>query len=244
MDEVKIFENPEFGQVRMVVIDGEPWFVGKDVASVLGYEKERNAIQRHVDEDDALKRGVTDSLGRTQETTIINESGLYALIFGSKLPNAKKFKNWVTSEVLPSIRKTGAYGNRIPMTTEGQIKLLAQGNVELNEKIDNVKQELEEFKQDMPLLAVECEKVTRAVQKQGVSILGGKESNAYKDASLRQKVYHDIYRELKRQFGVDTYRAIKRSQCEIAVSVIEKYEAPLVLWEQIKDSNAQMAMAV
>ena len=79
------------------MIDNEPWFVGKDVASALGYSKERNALDRHVDKDDALKRGITDSMGRTQQMTIINESGLYSLILSSKLPTAKQFKHWVTA---------------------------------------------------------------------------------------------------------------------------------------------------
>ena len=110
--EVKVFKNPvhpEFGNLRTIEIDGEPWFVGKDVAAALGYTKERNALDKHVDKDDALKRGVTDSMGRTQQMTIINESGLYSLILSSKLPSAREFKHWVTSEVLPSIRKNGAY---------------------------------------------------------------------------------------------------------------------------------------
>lgn len=110
--EVTVFKNlvhPEFGELRTVEIDGEPWFVGKDVAAALGYTKERNALDKHVDKDDALKRGVTDSMGRTQQMTIINESGLYSLILSSKLPSAKEFKHWVTAEVLPSIRKNGAY---------------------------------------------------------------------------------------------------------------------------------------
>lgn len=108
MNEVKIFSNEEFGQIRSIMIDGEPWFVGKDVAAALGYEKERNAIQKHVDADDALKRGILTN-GGIQEMTVINESGLYSLIFGSKLESARKFKHWVTSEILPSIRKTGTY---------------------------------------------------------------------------------------------------------------------------------------
>ena len=109
MNELQVFKNQEFGSVRTLVINNEPWFVGKDVAEVLGYAKARNAIAQHVDEDDALKQGITDSLGRRQETTFINESGLYALIFGSKLESAQKFKRWVTSEVLPALRKTGQY---------------------------------------------------------------------------------------------------------------------------------------
>lgn len=108
-NQMQIFENEAFGKIRVLEIDSQPWFVGKDVANVLGYEKSRNAITMHVDEDDALKRGLIDSLGRTQQTTFINESGLYALIFGSKLPAARAFKRWVTSVVLPSIRKHGAY---------------------------------------------------------------------------------------------------------------------------------------
>ena len=95
--------------VRTVVKDGEGWFVAKDVCDVLGYAKSRNAISYHVDSEDALSEGVTDNLGRIQQTTIINESGLYDLIFGSKLPEAKQFKRWVTKEVLPAIRKTGKY---------------------------------------------------------------------------------------------------------------------------------------
>lgn len=106
---VTVFNNEEFGDVRTVVIDGEPWFVGKDVASALGYAKPLNALYTHVEKDDSLKQGITDSLGRNQETILVNESGLYSLIFGSKLESAIKFKKWVTKEVLPCIRKNGIY---------------------------------------------------------------------------------------------------------------------------------------
>lgn len=109
MSNIQIFKNNEFGNVRVVTKDNEPWFVGKDVADILGYAKPQNAIASHVDLDDTLKQGITDNLGRIQETTLINESGLYSLVLSSKLPNAKKFKRWVTSEVLPSIRRNGMY---------------------------------------------------------------------------------------------------------------------------------------
>lgn len=106
-------------EVRVIMRDGEPWFVGKDVAEVLGYKLARKALQDHVDTDDVLKWNVTDSLGREQETTIINESGLYSLILSSKLPTAKQFKRWVTREVLPSIRKTGGFSvTRVEEPTE------------------------------------------------------------------------------------------------------------------------------
>ena len=108
MNELKVFNNNEFGDVRVVEVDNEPWFVGKDVAEILGYSNPRKALIDHVDNED---KGVTkcDTLGGIQEITTINESGLYSLILSSKLPNAKKFKKWVTNEVLPSIRKHGAY---------------------------------------------------------------------------------------------------------------------------------------
>ena len=108
MNRLTIFSNEEFGTIRAIERDGEPWFVGKDVAEALGFSNTRDAIKRHVDDDD---KGVTkhDTLGGKQDLAVINESGVYALIFGSKLPRAKEFKHWVTSEVLPSIRKYGVY---------------------------------------------------------------------------------------------------------------------------------------
>lgn len=112
MSKLQIFENPEFGQIRSVEIDGEPWLVGKDVAAALGYSDTNQALRKHVDDEDKLTRrfdGEPNPKGGNPNMTIINESGLYSLILSSKLPSAKKFKRWVTSEVLPSIRKTGGY---------------------------------------------------------------------------------------------------------------------------------------
>lgn len=108
MNNIKIFENPEFGSIRTVEQNGEPWFVGKDVAKVLGYKDTDQALRCHVDSEDKLTRKF-DGSGQNRNMTIINESGLYSLILSSNLPTAKKFKHWVTSEVLPSIRKTGGY---------------------------------------------------------------------------------------------------------------------------------------
>jgi prophage antirepressor-like protein len=109
MSEIQIFENEQFGSIRIIEIDGMPWFVGKEVAVVLGYSKPLDAISRHIDEDDSVKHGLIDSVGRIQNTILINESGLYSLILSSKLPSAKAFKRWVTSEVLPTIRRHGFY---------------------------------------------------------------------------------------------------------------------------------------
>lgn len=112
MNEMQVFTNPEFGKIRTLEIKGEPWLVGKDVATALGYSNTKKALIDHVDTEDKQQGdGVTirDPMGRIQHPTIINESGLYSLILSSKLPSAKKFKRWVTSEVLPAIRKTGTY---------------------------------------------------------------------------------------------------------------------------------------
>ena len=108
MNDIQIFNNEQFGQVRVITKDGEPWFVGKDVAEILGYKDTDYAIRAHVDEEDKLIRGFTGS-GQNRNMICINESGLYSLILSSKLPGAKQFKKWVTSDVLPSIRKHGMY---------------------------------------------------------------------------------------------------------------------------------------
>lgn len=142
MQELQIFKNEEFGEVRTVTIDNEPWFVGKDVATSLGYERATKAIQDHVSEEDKDEIPIQDSIGRMQKTPIINESGLYALIFGSKLESAKRFKHWVTSEVLPSIRKTGGYQMQTPQGKE----LLALAVLEAQKTIEEQTSQIEEMK--------------------------------------------------------------------------------------------------
>ena len=235
MNEMQIFNNEEFGEVRTVVIDGEPWFVGKDVANALGYSRERDAISNHVDKDDAVKHGVTDSMGREQQTTIINESGLYSLIFGSKLPSAKKFKRWVTSEVLPSLRKTGGY--KVPQTIPEQIQLLAKGNVELNQKVDTLTYRMNKIEMDLPILPIEADRITTAARQKGTSVLGGKGSRAYADRVVRQRVYSTLYGNLKYNFGVRSYKSIKRNQCDKAIEIIRKWEPPVFLAEEIYNLN-------
>ena len=134
MNELKIFENPEFGSVRTVEIDGEPWFVGKDVATALGYANTADAIQKHVDNDDKLESQIAIS-GQNRKIIVINESGLYSLVLSSKLPSAKKFKKWVTSEVLPSIRKHGMYAEKELLDNPDLLIKVAQALKEEREKI-------------------------------------------------------------------------------------------------------------
>ena len=131
MNDLQIFKNEEFGQVRTVKIDDEPYMIGSDVAIALGYTNPAKAIRDHVDEEDKLTEQIVLS-GQTREAICINESGLYSLILGSRLPNAKKFKRWVTSEVLPSIRKTGGY--HLPQTYSEALRELA-AQAEKNEKL-------------------------------------------------------------------------------------------------------------
>ena len=150
MNQLTIFENKEFGEIRTVTIDNEPWFVGKDIATALGYAKARNAISTHVSDEDKKDAPIQGSLGGIQNMTIINESGLYALIFGSKLDSAKRFKHWVTSEVLPSIRKNGGYiANQENLTPEQIVAnalIVAQNIILQKEKqIEEMKPKAEFF---------------------------------------------------------------------------------------------------
>lgn len=236
MNELRIFKSPEFGQIRTIEIGGEPWFVGKDVAEILGYKDTSDAMRRHVDDEDKLTRCFTDS-GQSREMYVINESGLYSLILSSKLPTAKRFKRWVTSEVLPAIRKTGMYAT--PMTTADKLRLLVECNSDLSNRMDavensvgEVKDDFRSFRDDLPLLGVEMEQITSAVKRKGVEVLGGKESDAYHDSSLRGKVYADIYQQIKREFGVPSYKQIKRGKVDVALQIVAKYAPPLRLGER------------
>lgn len=124
-NKIQVFTNEEFGKVRTLMIGGEPWFVGKDVAMVLGYSDTNKAVSMHVDDEDKKLNDKTSLSFGQRGATLINESGLYSLILSSKLPNAKKFKHWVTSEVLPSIRKTGGYSLEIPKDYPSALRALA-----------------------------------------------------------------------------------------------------------------------
>lgn len=250
---VTVFNNEEFGEVRTVTIDGEPWFVGKDVAEKLGYANINKAVAMHIDEEDKKvldfkgfsQNGNTSKLWSGNDFSnkiVVNESGLYTLIFGSKLDSAKRFKHWVTSEVLPSIRKTGGY-NR-PLTLDEQLQIVARGTLEVKEEIKRLDSEFQDFKNDMPLLAIEIDKITEAVKKKGVAVLGGKNSNAYKNSSLRTKLYQDLHRDVRRQFGVSTYKAIKRNQCEQVLAMVDSYKPPIFLDALISNENSQMSIAL
>ena len=135
--EIKIFKNPQFGAIRTTEKDGEPWFVGKDVAELLGYAKPQNAIAAHVDDEDKTLAPIQGGCSTgTQNTIIINESGLYSLILSSKLPSAKAFKRWITHEVIPSIRKTGGYNADATMQSVVQTLATMQRVLEAQQEIN------------------------------------------------------------------------------------------------------------
>lgn len=141
--QIQVFNNGIFGNVRALVRDGEPWFIGKDVAEILGYERADNAIRNHVDDEDKLMHQISAS-GQKRNMTIINESGLYSLILSSKLPSAKAFKRWVTSEVLPTIRKQGMY--LTPATSEEAISnpesFIAKALIVANQVLERQKERI------------------------------------------------------------------------------------------------------
>jgi len=242
LNELEIFKNEEFGEIRTVTENGKILFVASDVATALGYSNPRKAVIDHC--KGVTKRDTPTSSGM-QEMSYIPESDLYRLIMRSKLPSAEKFEKWVCEEVLPSIRKTGSYA--IPMSTSEQIALLAKGTVELEQKVQTVEQEVSSIKNDMPLFGAESDELSSHVRRKGVDVLGGKNTEAYKDKSIRKKVYSDMYAQLKREFGLfdddgrtKSYKALKRKELADAHEFIDCYTVPRCLEEEIKEANAQM----
>lgn len=155
--EIQVFNSTEFGSVRTATINGEPYFVGKDVAEILGYERPTKAVSDHVDSEDIDTVPIQDSIGRMRDTPIINESGLYSLIFSSKMPNAKKFKRWVTAEVLPAIRKHGVYA----------VDEVLQNPDVLIQALTELKKEREEKEKLKETVAVQNQQITEMTPKAG-----------------------------------------------------------------------------
>ena len=241
MNDMQIFNNPEFGEVRTVVIDGEPWFCAKDIASALGYKNTNQSIKDNTDDLDRRVSPVVTPSG-TQNMVVVNESGLYSLIFGSKLPSAKKFKRWVTSEVLPQLRKTGTYGTQLPQNPMQLLELHYEAIKQVDKKVFCLEERMDEFEQGLPLFPSEADSISGEVKKRVVSCLGGKDSNAYRNESIRRRTFIDAYQYLKRNFNVRTYKSIKRSQCNRALIIVEQYQPPVFLADEIEQCNAQITL--
>lgn len=182
----------------------------------------------HEDSQPVGKEGLPD---------FIPENIFYRLAMKAKNETAEKFQALVADEIIPSIRKTGAY--RVPITIPEQIQLLAKGNVEIHKRMDDMQSEITSIKLDLPILPIEADKITGAVRKKGVEILGGKESAAYNDRGLRQLLYNSIYANVKYNFNIKSYKSLKRCECDKAIEIINEYQPPFYLRQQIETSNLQ-----
>ena len=222
MNELQIFQNKEFGEVRSLVINNEPWFVGKDVAEALGYGEGKslnNAVAKHVDDED---KGVTEMMtpGGKQNITIINESGLYALVFGSKLPSAKKFKHWVTSEVLPALRKAGRY--EIPSDPMGALKLMFEAQTQTNEKVAVCDKRITELEENKLLNPGEYNYISRAIKKKVKQVKSELNMNLIQKQT--SQIYRSINRDLNCFIGIKTRSQFKAKDFDKALDFIENWQ--------------------
>ena len=232
MKDLMIFENAEFGQMRTVTIDNEPWFVGKDVAEALGYAKPTDAVRKRVDEED---RGISkmETPSGTQDMTVINESGMYSLILGSKLPSAKKFKHWVTSEVLPSLRKTGSYEMK-NYSTEMKAILMH------DEKIVKIDGRVTDLENNMVIDYGQQQTLKNEVNKVVVKALGGKESNAYKEVS--KKVFSEINHDIQEKFTVNSRNNVPKKRFDEVIAFVRSWSPSQGTRWMIDGCNAQMSL--
>lgn len=232
MGQLKIFENEEFGQVRTVMRDGEVWFIARDVAEALGYANASDAISKHVDRED---KGIAkcDTLGGTQELTVLNESGLYSLILSSKLGSAKRFKRWVTSEVLPAIRKNGSY-------EMSRLSKEMRAILNCDERIVIIDDRVTNLENCMTIDYGEQVVLGNEVNKAVLDALGGKYSNAYNE--IGKKVFAECNRDLKHYFHVNARNNVPKKRYYEAVEYIQKWKPCTNTQIQIRDCNAQVCM--
>lgn len=247
MNELQIFNNEELKlKVRAIQNDdGSISINAEDTAVGFGWIKSeiKNGKEYSSVRWERMN-GFSAEIGfahKWSKDDYIPESLFYRLGMKANNAVADKFQNWLAMEVIPSIRKTGHYGKT--MTIPEQIQLLAKGNVELSEKIEQVDKRIDTLEQDMPLYGCEIDEVKNHINRKGVEVLGGKQSEAYHDASIRGSIYSDMYRQLKREYGaVSSYKSIKRKYIADVHDFIDCYTLPRVLEEQINDANAQMRL--
>lgn len=219
MNELQVFKF-ENSQVRTVLINDEPYFVGKDVASVLGYERATKAIQDHVDDEDKDVVPIQDSIGRMQNTPIINESGVYALVFGSKLPGAKKFKRWVTKEVLPTIRKTGGY--KVPDNPMDALKLMFEAQTQTNQQVGALDKRITDLEDNKLLDPGEYNYISRAVKRKVKEVMSELDMNLV--AKQKSQIYHAINRDLNCFIGIKTRTQFKAKDFDRALEFIQNWQ--------------------
>ena len=240
MNDITTFANPEFGEIRAIDRGGEPWFVGKDVAQALGYGEGKslaNAVADHVAAED---KGVTEMVtpGGRQKMTIINESGLYSLIFGSKLEGAQRFKRWVTSEVLPAIRKTGSYTAQqlLPVSKEMQALFL------LDQRTVQQEARLTALENTMTVDYSQQQTLKKAVGRVVVEALGGKTAPAYNDPHVRGKLFSECNRDVQDWFRVNSVCNVPRKDFTQAVEYIQRWKPSTNSVMLIQSVNAQTSL--
>lgn len=240
MEELQIFNNEEFGNVRSLVIDNEPWFVGKDVAEALGYKNVRDSLARHIDSDDK-RDGVVihDSMGREQKPIIINESGLYSLILSSKLESAKKFKHWVTSEVLPTLRKTGSYA-KVPTDPRELLMLTIKAHEQTAQRVDVLEEKVSDLEKSTTIDSSQQYTLERIAKTTVISALGGIDSRAYQ--LMSRKLFSNIWRDYKKYFKLGSYRDTLKTDYENAKNYLESWSPEVNISLKIKEYNSQLAM--
>ncbi|HEP1437671.1 ORF6C domain-containing protein [Streptococcus pyogenes] len=221
-------------KVRTLTINNEPYFVGKDVADVLGYQNPQKAIRDHVDFDDKLTEQIVQS-GQNREMIIINESGLYSLILSSKLQQAKEFKRWVTSEVLPQIRKQGAY---VPenLSDEAFIALFT-GQKKLKQKQLELAQDVDYLKNEQPIHPSFAQALLKKRKSRVVMWLGGIDSPAYGDKVFAQSVFREAEMDFKAHFNVSRYDMLPKKFEEAALSYWMTWEPSTNTKMKIADLN-------
>lgn len=233
LNQLEIFKNREFGEIRTVTIDGEPWFVGKDIAEALGYSNTRDALATHVMDDDKNTVVISDGKRRgNPNQVIINESGVYALIFGSKLDSAKRFKHWVTSEVLPQIRRAGSYQKRLTPEEMMRIQL---------GMVDDHENRIEHLENTMTIDYGQQQELKKAVNKRVIEILGGKKAPAYKE--LSKKVFAECNHDIQDYFAVNSRNNIPSLRFENALEYVEGWNPSNNTILDVRSCNAGMGGA-
>lgn len=236
-NEIQLFKF-EGKEVRTLKIDGEPWFVGKDLTDILGYSNSRKALKDHVDKEDQqilTSRNVTLENIPNRGLTGVNESGMFSLVLSSQLPTAKKFKRWVTSEVLPAIRKTGSY--QLPQTPEGQIRLLLESNVHMDERITNAEEDIALLKNKSEIDSTQRFQLQKARNKRAIEVCGGKDSNFYKTKS--RKVFMALAHDFKEYFEIPRYDALRKEDFNKAIEFVDGWYSSVLLKREIDEVNAQ-----
>ena len=212
MNEIFNFHGQE---VRTVMFDDEPWFVGKDIAEILGYVNSRDALAKHVDEDDKLTSQIATA-GQMRNQTVINESGLYSLILSSKLPQAKEFKRWVTSEVLPAIRKQGGF-IREDLDEDAFIALFT-GQKKLREQQATMLEDIDYLKSEQPIHPSYAQSLLKKRKARVVACLGGIDSPAYADKIFAQSVFRQAEVDFKDHFNISRYDLLPKKFAEAALA--------------------------